>query len=77
LINWLNDFNKFRTSSGEIVFKDYLETFEKFFSRYNDIDLLPLANRLDEISSRLKNNINLNVAISNVISEISAVIPSK
>ncbi|AFH49279.1 DNA polymerase III subunit delta' [Ignavibacterium album JCM 16511] len=77
LIHWLNDFNKFRTSSGEIVFRDYQETFEKFYSRYPDINLLPLANRLDEISTRLKNNINLNLAISNIICEISSVIPAK
>lgn len=77
LITWLNDFNKFRTNSGELIYSDYKDTFEKFYSRYPDINLLPLANRLDEISSRLKNNINLNVAISNVISEISSVIPTK
>lgn len=77
LIHWLNDFNKFRANSGELTFSDYMDTFEKFYSRYPDIDLLPLANRLDEISSRLKNNINLNLAISNVISEISSVIPTK
>lgn len=77
LIHWLNDFNKFRTNSGEIIFNDYRETFEKFYSRYPEINLLPLANRLDEISSRLKNNINLNLAISNIISEIASVIPVK
>jgi DNA polymerase-3 subunit delta' len=74
LIQWLNDLIKFRSDSGNILFRDYMETFEKFHSRYPDIDLLPLSNRLDEISSRLKNNINLNLAISNVISEIAAVI---
>ncbi|GMU97117.1 ATP-binding protein [Ignavibacterium album] len=77
LIHWLNDFYKYRTNSGELIFKDYIETFEKFYLRYPNIDLLPLANRLDEISSRLKNNINLNLAISNIISEISSVIPAK
>lgn len=77
LIQWLNDFIKFRSDSGNILFSDYRETFEKFYSRYPDIDLLPLANRLDEISSRLKNNINLNLAISNVIAEIAAVINTK
>ncbi len=77
LIHWLNDFNKYRTNSGKIIFSDYLDTFEKFYSKYPEIDLLPLANRLDEISSRLKNNINLNLAISNVISEISSVIPAR
>lgn len=77
LIQWLNDFIKFRSDSGNILFSDYRETFEKFYSRYPDVDLLPLANRLDEISSRLKNNINLNLAISNVIAEIAAVINTK
>ncbi len=77
LIQWLNDFNKFRTHSGEIIFSEHKETFEKFYAKYPEIDLLPLANKLDEISSRLKNNINLNLAISNVISEISSVIPAK
>lgn len=77
LIQWLNDYTKFRTNSGNILFSDYRETFEKFYSRFPDIDLLPLANRLDEISSRLKNNINLNLAISNVIVEIAAVINTK
>jgi DNA polymerase-3 subunit delta' len=76
LIHWLNDFIKFKSESGNITFNDYVETFEKFYSRYPDINLLPLAKRLDEISSRLKNNINLNLAISNVIMEIASVIPS-
>lgn len=77
LIQWLNDFIKFRSDSGKILFNDYIETFEKFHSRYPEINLLPLANRLDEISSRLKNNINLNLAISNVIAEIAEVINTK
>ncbi|WP_337871860.1 AAA family ATPase [Ignavibacterium sp.] len=77
LIQWLNDLIKYRTNSGKIIFDDYLETFEKFNTKYPDLNLLPLSNRLDEISSRLKNNINLNLAISNVVAEIAAAITTK
>lgn len=77
LIHWVNDFIKYKSNYPEIHFHDYSETFQKFYSRYPDLDLLPLTNKLDEISSRLKNNINTNLALSNIISEISSVIPTK
>lgn len=77
LIHWLNDFVRFKYNAGKLHFINYRETFEKFYSKYPDIDIIPLVHKLDGISSRLKNNINLNLAVSNIISEISSIIPER
>lgn len=77
LMQWLNDLIKFKTKNDGILFVDHIDTFQKFNSRFPEIDVMPLVNKLDNLSSSMRNNINLNLAVSNIIFELSSVIPRK
>lgn len=72
IITWLNDFQKIRLSDDpDLFFVKHIETLEKFNSKFPNVELIPVIQGLDEISSYLRNNINLNVAVSNVVFRLS------
>lgn len=75
IITWLNDIHRFRTNYQYYFFKDHLETLQKFQSKFPEIELTEVTNRIDNISRILRNNVNLNTAIANLISELSVIIP--
>lgn len=76
LLIWLNDFQKFRLNKMDtIYYSKHIETFEKFNSKFPDIDIKEVTNNIDKISTYLRNNININVAISNIIFQLSSLIP--
>ncbi|MFO7524270.1 MAG: AAA family ATPase [Ignavibacteriaceae bacterium] len=75
IVTWLNDLYRYRNNYNKYFFTDHLQTLEKFNSRYPSLDLRDIANRIDSIGSSLKNNININTAIGNVISELSSIVP--
>ena len=73
ILIWLNDFQKFRFSSdSKFYYSKHLETLEKFNIKFPDVDLNSVTQNLDKISSSFKNNINLNLAISNIVFELSS-----
>lgn len=75
LLIWLNDFQKFRLKKlDNIFYTKHLETLEKFNSKFPDIEISSVTNNLDKISSYLKNNINLNLAVSNIIFQLSSLV---
>lgn len=75
LMTWLNDFQKFRSDKvGYIYFKSHLETLEKFNNKFPEVDIREVSNNLDKISSYLRNNINLNLAVSNIVFELSSLV---
>lgn len=76
LIIWLNDLQKFRNNQlDKIYYSSYIETLEKFNSKFPDLNVSSVVNELDAISSYLKNNLNLNVAISNIVFQLNSLVP--
>jgi len=73
ILFWLNDFQKIRNSSqsSQIFFSKHTETLEKFYAKFPVVDTSRVTQSLDKISSSFKSNINLNIAINNIISELS------
>lgn len=73
ILFWLNDFQKIRieSDSAEIFFNKHIETLEKFYSKFPNVDIANVSQNIDKISSSFRSNINLNVAINNIVSELS------
>ena len=72
LIIWLNDFQKYRLiEEGRFFFSKQIETLEKFNSKFPDVDVVEITNNLDSISSSFRNNINLNIAVSNIVFQLA------
>lgn len=76
IITWLNDLHRFKTGYRNYFFIDHLETLQKFNTKFPDLDLTRVTNQIDLIGNSLKNNINVNTAIGNLIAELAAIIPS-
>ena len=73
LLLWLNDFQKFRNDkNSNLFYLKHIETFEKFNTKFPDVDINSVTQNLDKISSSFRNNINLNVAISNIVFQLSS-----
>jgi DNA polymerase-3 subunit delta' len=72
IITWLNDLQKHKNGIDQYFFTEHKETLEKFNSRFPDVELKDIVFKLDELSSSLKNNVNLNLLIANIIFELSA-----
>ena len=77
IVTWLNDFQKYRYGGSEFYFGDYTETLEKFKKRFPDLDVSDTVFKIDRLSSLIKNNVNLNIIILNIIYELSYLIPTK
>ncbi|HEX9251461.1 MAG TPA: hypothetical protein VF870_04425 [Ignavibacteriaceae bacterium] len=72
IIIWLNDFQKYRLNEqNSVFFSKQIETLDKFKAKFPDVDVADVANNLDRISSSFKNNINLNIAVSNIVFQLS------
>jgi DNA polymerase-3 subunit delta' len=72
IITWLNDLQKYKNGIDQYFFAVHKETLEKFNSRFPDVELKDIVFKLDQLSSSLKNNVNLNLLIANIIFELSA-----
>ena len=72
IITWLNDLQKHKLEINHFFFKDYKETLEKFNTKFPDVDLTNTVFHIDKLSSYLKNNINVNLLVANIIFELSA-----
>jgi DNA polymerase III subunit delta' len=74
ILFWLNDFQKIRTniSPDYIFFSKHIETLEKFYAKFPEVELSKVTNNLDKISSSFRSNINLNLAVNNIIFQLSS-----
>ena len=72
IITWLIDLQKHKNGLEQYFFAEHRETLEKFNSRFPDVELKDIVFKLDQLSSALKNNINLNLLIANIVFELSA-----
>ena len=78
IIIWLNDFQKYRLNEDNcFFFSKQIETLEKFKAKFPDVDVAEVTNNLDRISSSFRNNINLNIAVSNIVFQLSKLTSSK
>lgn len=74
MLYWLNDFERYRRGEKILYYQEHRDTFEKFFQRFHDINLLTVMDRLEYIDSLLQNNnANLNIALTNVILELASI----
>lgn len=73
ILFWLNDFQKIKSNqiNDSIFFSKHIETLDKFYAKFPQVDLTKVSSNLDKISSSFKNNININVAVSNIVFELS------
>ncbi len=72
IITWLNDLQKYRIGSNDIYFADYKETLIKFNTRFPKVSLNNLVSKLDNLSSIISNNVNLNVIALNLIFNVAS-----
>lgn len=77
IITWLNDIHRFKNNLGDYFFNDHLETLQKFTSKFPHIELNGVTHKIDTIGNSLKNNININIAIGNIVAELYSIIPQK
>ncbi len=72
IIIWLNDYQKYRLNeNAHVYYNMHLETLQKFKLKFPKVEVISIANSIDKISSSFKNNININVAVSNIIFQLS------
>jgi DNA polymerase-3 subunit delta' len=71
IITWLNDLQKYKNGIDQYFFTEHKNTLEKFNSKFPDVELKDIVFKLDQLYSSLKNNINLNLIIANIIFELS------
>jgi DNA polymerase III subunit delta' len=72
ILIWLNDFQKFRyNNNSDFFYSKHLETLQKFYAKFPNTDLQTITQNLDKISTSFRNNINLNVAVNNIIFQLS------
>ncbi|MFZ1281410.1 MAG: AAA family ATPase [Ignavibacteriaceae bacterium] len=72
ILFWLNDSQKYRFhNETDLFYQKHIETLEKFYTKFPDVQLASTTQSLDKISSTFRNNINLNVAVSNIVFQLS------
>jgi DNA polymerase-3 subunit delta' len=77
IITWLNDIQKFRLDIKKYFYKDYIETLEKFDSKFPDVDLSDITTRLDRLSNLPRNNISPSLLSASLIFELASVVQNK
>jgi DNA polymerase-3 subunit delta' len=77
IITWLNDLVKHKYHLKNFFFSDYMETLDKFNTKFPDVELKSIAFKLDRLSSLTKNNINPSLLSANLVFELSSVILKK
>ena len=74
LLTWFNDLQRYRLNpDSKLFFNKHIDTIRKFNEKFPDSDIQKAISDIDRISSFTKNNINLNLAVSNIIAQLSLV----
>jgi DNA polymerase III subunit delta' len=71
LMTWLADIQKERNGIDEIYFKRNIETLIKFNKNFPNARIDEVIIRLEKLLSAFENNVNLNIALLNLIFELS------
>ncbi len=77
IVIWLNDFQKFGFGNNDFYFGDYKETLEKFHKRFPGLEIGHTVYKLDRLASLIKNNVNLNLIVLNIVFELSLLVSIK
>lgn len=77
IITWLNDIHRYKNNLGNYFFSEHLDTLKKFTEKFPDIILDEITHKIDLIGNLLKNNININLAVGSIVTELSSIIPQK
>ncbi len=73
IITWFNDTLKERFKNPSINFRSYIETLEKFNSKFNEVDISEIVTQLVGFKDAVDRNVNLNLTMLSVIFSISAI----
>ena len=74
ILKWLDDVIKDRSGISNFYFNNHKETFLKFNKRYPEADVYTIFAELENISSKAKSNVSLNLIILNTIFKLSTLI---
>jgi hypothetical protein len=74
IITWLNDIQRYRLNIKNLFFKDYVETLEKFTTKFPDVELNEITSRLEKLSSLTRNNINPSLLSVNLAFELASLV---
>lgn len=74
ILTWLNDIQRHRLNIDAFYFNDHFETFEKFNTKFPDVNLNDISSKLDKFSNLTQNNINPSVLSANLIFELASVV---
>jgi len=77
IITWLNDIQKFKLDIKKYFYNDHIETLEKFYNKFPDVDLSDITTRLDRLSNLPRNNINPSLLSASLIFELASVVLNK
>jgi len=77
IITWLNDLQKYKNGIDQYFFKEHKDTLHKFNSKFPHVELKDIVFKLDQLSSSIKNNININLIAANIVFELSALTTSR
>jgi DNA polymerase-3 subunit delta' len=77
IIIWLNDLQKYKNGIDQYFFTSHKDTLEKFNSKFPDVNLKEIVFKLDQLSSLIKNNININLLAANIVFELSTLTASQ
>ena len=74
ILKWLDDVIKNRNDINNFYFNNYKETILKFNRRYPNTDVYNIFADLENIASKAKSNVSLNLIILNIIFKLSTLI---
>ncbi len=70
MLIWMNDVQKQRLGKENIQFNDYLETMQKFNSKFPDLQLKEIVKELETFINLIDSNVNINLVVINLIFEL-------
>ncbi len=73
IIIWLADVQRMRNYKDQLHFLNHFETLEKFAQKYSTASVNNALDKLSVIHDNILRNLNLNIAILNIIFELSSI----
>lgn len=77
IVTWINDLNRLKYNINIFFYKDHLETLQKFYHKFPHSELTDVTFELDNLSSLIKKNININLLTSNLVFQLSNIVTAK
>jgi len=74
IIKWLDDVVKDRNNIPGYFFENHKETIERFNSRFSDIEIQGVLERINQLHSYISRNVTLNIIAMNVIFELHSIV---